>query len=74
MKLIACIAIGLLVSYATLILASEHLGAISSTVCGQEFVLPDIVCRLGGGILTLLLVPISGILAFFGARRTFAKP
>ncbi len=73
MKNIACIAIGLLVSYLALVWAVEHLGAVSSIACSPEFTLPAIACRFGGLGITLLLVPVAGVIAYFVARRAFAK-
>lgn len=65
MKVIASTVISLITCYIALILAAENLGAISTTACPQDFTLPGIVCRIGGGILTLLLVPAAGALSFF---------
>lgn len=73
MKNVASIGIGLLVSYLTLVWAVENLGAVSSVACSAEFTLPAIACRFGGLGVTLLLVPVMGIVAFLVTRLTFRK-
>lgn len=64
MKRLASILTGFIACYIALILASENLGAISTAACSPDFTLPGIACRVGGGLFTLLLVPLSGIIAF----------
>lgn len=73
MKNIVSIGIGLVVSYLTLVWAVEHLGAVSSVACSSEFTLPAIACRFGGFGITLLLVPVAGIVAFLVTRRALTK-
>ena len=73
MKLIVSILAGLMSCYVALILASRHLGALSSAACSQEFTLPGIVCRACGVIVTLLFVPVAGLIAFVIARKLFGK-
>lgn len=72
MKNAASLAIALLVAYLALIFAVENLGAGSSVACSAEFTLTGIACRVGAAGITLLLVPVSGVLAFFLARKGFA--
>lgn len=73
MKTAISIAAGLLVSYATLVLALNHLDAIPGAACSPGFTIPAVACRLAGLGATLLLVPVSGILAFIGARRVLRR-
>lgn len=73
MKLSASILIGLLASYLALMFAAGHLEALSSAACSQDFTLPGIACRIGGGLVTLLLAPATGLLAFLAAYRALGK-
>lgn len=73
MKLFVSIGIALVVSYIALVIALNHLSSGSDLACGQDFTLPGLACRIGAMGVTLLLVPISGILAFFAARKVLAK-
>ena len=73
MRTAAAIAIGLLAAHAMLVWAVRHLDRVSSAACSPEFTLPGIACRFGGLGLTLLFVPLAGVLAYFAARRLIAK-
>ena len=73
MKFLVSLAFATLVGYIALVLSLNNLSAGSSAVCSQEFTLPAIACRLGTVSITLLLVPVSSVLAFFAARKVLAK-
>ena len=73
MKTSVSIAIGLLASYLTLLWAVGHLDTVSGALCSTDFTLPAMACRFGGLGLTLLLVPLSGLVAFLAVRIALAK-
>ena len=73
MKNIVPIGIGFVVSYLTLVWAVGHLGAVSSVLCSSEFTLPAIACRFRGLGITLLLIPVTGVVAFLLTRRVLTK-
>lgn len=73
MRTVACIAAGLLASYAALVLALNNLGTVSGAACSSEFTLPAIACRIGGLGITLLLVPLSGALVFLATRKVLKR-
>jgi hypothetical protein len=73
MRLIASIFVSLVCTYAALILAIENIDAISSIVCSNDMTLLGVACRVGGGIVTILLVPTTGVLAFIAVWSAFAK-
>ncbi|MES2491040.1 MAG: hypothetical protein V4607_14730 [Pseudomonadota bacterium] len=73
MKTLVSIVAGILAAYLTLVWAVGHLGAVSSTACNQEFTLPAIACGFVGLGITILLIPLSGIAGFLGARWALAK-
>lgn len=68
-KNFACIVIGLIASYLTLGLVAENLGAASMAACSDAFTLPALACRFAGLGVTLMLVPLAGVIAFFASRR-----
>lgn len=73
MRTIVSAVVGLLVAYLVLVWAVDSFGVLSETICNADFTLPDIACRVVGGAIPFLLVPVCGVAAFFGARRIFAK-
>lgn len=64
MKTLASIAIGILAAYLTLGWVADHLDLVSKVACSDAFTLPDLACRFGGLFVTLLLVPLAGVVAF----------
>jgi len=72
-KTFACIVIGLIVSYLTLGLVAENLSAVSMAACSDAFTLPALACRFAGLGVTLILVPLAGVIAFLASRQLLKK-
>ena len=62
-----------LASYLALVWAVQNIGTVSGALCNSEFTLPAIVCSVAGLGITVLLVPLAGIVAFLAARAVLAK-
>ena len=73
MKTFVSIIVSLLVAYLTLAWVVSHLGAVSGAACSAEFTLPSIACHIAGFGVSLLLVPLSGIVAFMTTQMVFPK-
>ena len=73
MRTAVSVAIGLLVSFLTLWWVTSHLDFISRIACSDAFTLPALACRFGGLGITLLLVPLSGAVAFIAAKCLLPK-
>ena len=72
MKLLASLVIALFAAYMVLVLVLSNLDA-GPSLCDDGFTLPALACRFGALGLALLLVPVSGVLAFFAARKALAR-
>ena len=70
MRLTLSLLAALLAAYLTLAWVSGHLDTVSASICSVEFTLPGIACRFAGLGITLLMIPVAGVLAGFIAWRS----
>jgi hypothetical protein len=73
MKLVASIFCGLLASYFALLWVSGNLGALSALACSDQFTGPGLACRFAGAAVTVLVIPLSGALAFVATMYFWPK-
>ncbi len=73
MKLLASLSAGAFATYLALIVLITHFHAVPELLCGSDFSLPGLACRFGSFAVTVLMVPLAGVVIGCVVWKLFSR-